>query len=342
MPESTVLIVSTVADIATDAVVSQLHAIGTSCTRLNSEDLPFEKSATLDFQSLDSTSISIAGSVIRPSSIWYRRLRSPPCPDNMDSGIYEFCLRENRAALIGGLLTQNARWMSHPTAVWAAEYKPYQLRIAQEVGLRIPKTIVSNDPSAIRQAYREFGSLVVKPTRSGYFKQNNEEFSIFTTHLQNQHLESLDDAKWSPSIYQELIEKRHDIRVTCVGRHLFSAAIHSQTDPAARIDWRRTENPNLPHSSIELPSGLADRILRLMARLELEFGCLDFVLTPEGDYVFLEVNPSGQWLWLDDQLDLGISRSIAHWLTPRPGRHSGFPLPWQTPSGLLLPHFAVS
>lgn len=318
MPERSVVIVSTVADIATDAVVGHLNSLGAQYTRINTEELPFDGSVTIDYRTAERTSISISHSVLSPTSIWYRRLRSPPCPPGMDPGIYEFCLRENRSAIVGGLITQRTRWMSHPTAVWASEYKPYQLRVAQDTGLRIPRTIVSNDPAAIRLAYREFGSMIVKPTRSGHFKQGSEEFSIFTSRLTDEHLGALDDARWAPSIYQELIKKRYDIRVTCVGQRVFAAAIHSQTDPLACVDWRQTGNPELPHSPIELPAELIEGIRRLMARLGLEFGCLDFALTPEGDYVFLEVNPGGQWLWLDDQLDLGISRSVAQWLMHSP------------------------
>ncbi len=314
MSESTILIVSTVADTATDTVVQSLIARGVPHQRINTEDFPFERGLTFDYQANGRTAIAIDRELTSSTAIWYRRIRSPAQPDTMDPGIYDFCLRETRAALVGGLLTQSVRWMSHPTAVWSAEFKPYQLRIAQEVGLRIPRTIVSNDPEAIRRAFRDFGPLIVKPTRSGHFYQGGQEYSIFTSRMTLEHLAELDAAKWAPSIYQECIPKRYDIRVTCVGTCVFAVAIHSQTDPAASVDWRQTANPGLPHSSIDLPLVLIEQIQHLLQRLGLTFGCLDFVLTPENEYVFLEVNPSGQWLWLDDQLNLGISDAVAEWL----------------------------
>jgi len=314
MTESSIWIISTVADSATDAVVQSLAARGLALRRINTEDFPFERTLTLDYQVEGKTSIAICGNPTAPTSIWYRRLRSPPRPEGMESGIYDFCLRESRAAMVGGLLTQSARWMNGPAAVWRAEFKPYQLRIAQEVGLRIPKTIVSNDPESIRRAYREFGPLIVKPTRSGHFHQGGEEFAIYTSRVTQDHLGELEAARWAPSIYQELIPKIYDIRVTSVGPRLFAAAIHSQTDPAATVDWRQTTNPALPHSRIDLPAALVDQLRRLMLNLDLSFGCLDLVLTPDNEYVFLEVNASGQWLWLDDQLNLGISDAVADWL----------------------------
>lgn len=310
----TILIISTVADVATDAVVQRLINRGVSHQRINTEDFPFEQSVTIDYQAQGRALMSFSQSAAAPTAIWYRRVRSPARPASMDPGIYDFCLRESRTAMLGGVLTQAVSWMSHPGHVWIAEFKPYQLQIAKQVGLRIPKTIVSNDPVAIRAAYHEIGPLIVKPTRSGYFRQGDDEYSIFTSRLTEEHLDRLDDAKWSPSIYQEWVRKRYDIRVTCVGSRIFAAAIHSQTDPATTVDWRKTCNPDLPHSMLELPAQIIEKILNLMSRLGLEFGCVDLVLTPDGDYVFLEVNPSGQWLWLDDRLSMGISDAVADWL----------------------------
>lgn len=314
MTDTNILIVSTVADVATDHVVGFLSRWGIAHRRVNTEDFPFDASLTLDFQEGSRTSLSFSGNSQQPSAIWYRRMRAPALPDGMDPGVYDFCLRENRAVLLGGLLSQQTRWMSKPTAVWQSEFKPYQLRVAKEVGFRIPATIVSNDPVAIRKAFYDFGSLVVKPARSGHFIEAGEEFSIFTSLITHSDLDALDDTKWTPSIYQEHIKKLYDVRVTVVGTRLFAAAIHSQTDPEATVDWRRTANPQLPHSVIELPTLVVNQIRALMIILGLEFGCIDFILTEQGEYVFLEVNPSGQWLWLDDQLDLGISEAVASWL----------------------------
>lgn len=309
-----VLIISTAVDAATDDVVRILHERGVEVIRLNSEDLPFESTLTVDYQCLPGAALNYDGKQVAAKCVWYRRVRTPAKPVEMDSGVYDFCLRETRAALLGGVMTQGVRWMNHPAAVWQAEFKPYQLRVAREAGMKIPKTLVSNDPGAIAQAKQQFDRMIVKPARSGHFWQGGEEYAIYTSEVTADHFDSLSDARWAPSIYQELVPKEVDVRVTFVGGKIFSAAIHSQSDPAAAVDWRKTQNPDLPHSRIDLPQTLLDKIDCLMERLNLQFGCIDFVKTPEGEYVFLEVNPSGQWLWLDDQLGLGISSAIADWL----------------------------
>src|SRR5690348_11988485 len=144
-----ILIISTAVDVATDVVVEILNQRGAKAVRVNTEDLPFDGSLNIDYRSSRAALLEFSGRKVCPRSIWYRRLRTPPKPKGMDEGIYDFCLRENRAGLVGGLLTQQVRWMNHPSAVWQAELKPYQLQVAQMVGLAIPPTLISNDPGAI-------------------------------------------------------------------------------------------------------------------------------------------------------------------------------------------------
>ena len=314
--ERLALIVSTVADVATDDVVRRLAARGIPHYRVNTEDYPFSRTIThRPQQGCSRQALEFDGrEITAPTSIWYRRVRTPPKPGDMDSGIYNFCLEETRAALLGGLMRLPGRWMSHPSAVWQAEFKPFQLSVASEVGLSIPRTLVSNDPIAIRKAFDDFGSMIVKPARTGHVVHSGDEYSIFTSRVLREHLDHLESARYSPAIYQELVPKKHDLRVTIVGHQVFAAAIDSQSDPAATVDWRHTKNPDLPHRRVLLPDPLQSLLRQLMKTVGLAFAAIDMVETPGGDFVFLEMNPSGQWLWIDDKLGLGISDAVTAWL----------------------------
>jgi glutathione synthase/RimK-type ligase-like ATP-grasp enzyme len=317
MNDRHVLIVSTIADVSTDDIVRRLTARGVAHTRVNTEGYPF--SGTIGFvpggaEATDS--LIFDGLAIRcPTTIWYRRLRTPSKPDGMSGGVYEFCLQETRAALLGSLLGLNTRWMSHPTAIWQSEFKPFQLSLAAKIGLPVPRTLITNDPLAIRGAFDRFGEMVAKPVRRGHITENGRTSSIFTSQVLEEHLDQIESARYSPAIYQALVAKRYDVRVTIVGRRVFAVAIDSQSDPDATIDWRLTDNPALPHHPITLPEPLTEQLLRLMGLLGLTFGAIDLIQKTDGDFVFLEVNPNGQWLWLDNMLDLGISESVTSWLT---------------------------
>lgn len=310
-----VLVVSTIADVATDDVIRRLATASIPHHRINTEAIPFSRSITLAYGDERHDWLELDGQAVpRPTAIWYRRVRSSAKPDGMDQGIYQFCLQESRAALLGGISGVQTRWLSHPASIWQAEHKPYQLALAAELGFRIPRTVITNSAAAIRRAAADFGRMIVKPARSGHIVHRGVEHAVFTSELLPAHLGDLQGAELSPAIYQELVPKRFDIRVTIVGRKIFAARIDSQSDPQAAVDWRHTANSKLPHQQVTLQEDLEGRLLRLMGRLRLNFAAIDLIETPEGEHVFLEINPNGQWLWLDDMLELGISQAVADWL----------------------------
>lgn len=323
--EPHVLVASTMLDVSTDAVVREIARRGVRCTRINTETYPFETSLTMKLQGGPARdAASVIGVrraadrellAVAPTSIWFRRIRSPTRPAEMSPGVFEFCLRESRSTLLGIVTALPSRVMSPPSKVWAAEHKIAQLQAAIDCELTIPDTVVTNEAAAVRDAFRAFDRrMIAKPARSGFVDYGDEQHAVYTTQVLEEHLADLDGTRWSPVIYQRLVEKSCDVRATYVAGTFFVAEIDSQTDPAATIDWRRTNDPSLPHRLSQLPSGVENKARRLMQRLGLEFGALDFVRTPDGEYVFLEVNPNGQWLWLDDRLELGITAAIATWL----------------------------
>lgn len=325
-----VLIVSTKLDISTDAVVRALASRGARCTRLNSEDAPFDIRLTTRIESCR-VSTQIAGNerCVTPamldgvSSIWYRRVRAPARPEEMGVGVYDFCVRESRSALMGMLLARTERVMSPPASIWRAEHKLLQLVAAREAGLTVPDTVFTNDPEEVRAAFSRFhGQMIAKPVRTGFVDYGDEQHAVFTTRILAEHLDQVESARWSPAIYQPLIPKRCDVRVTAVGHDLFVAEIDSQSDPAATIDWRHTQDPQLPHRRADLPIEVRSGVRRLLDGLGLAYGALDFVRTPDDHYVFLEVNPNGQWLWLDDKLEFDITGSIVRWLLGNGSEHA--------------------
>lgn len=305
-----VLVVSTAVDAATDAVVRCLEKRGTRVTRLNTEAYPYEETSSISFSD---EGVAVSWGAI--GALWYRRVRSPAKPDVMAPAIHEYCCHEAQGFLVGSVLAMGLPTMSDPARVWTAENKLFQLRVARDIGLRAPRTVVTNEPSTISNFYGSTGgAMIVKPLRSGYVDVDGEERAVFTNRVLKEHLERVETARLCPAIYQELVDKACDVRVTVVGDRLFVAEIDSQSDRDAMVDWRRTSNPRLPHREAVLPDQVAAQVRILMQQLGLAFGALDFVRSKSGQYFFLEVNPNGQWLWLEDFLDFRISESVAAWL----------------------------
>ena len=311
-----VLIISTALDKPTDAVEQELVSRNVPVVRFNTDSFPFDSSLTYRVAQGKSVALTLNNSS-HFRSIWYRRFRSSKKPENMDPTYFAFSEKESRYALIGSLLSlsREVPTMNSPEAVWVAEHKPYQLAVAEQCGLKIPDTLISNLPSEAEAFFSVHQpDVITKPVRTGYIDDAESPKAIYTSKVNASHMEHISRLSVSPVTFQPLLHKRSDIRVTIVGRRIFTAEIYSQTDRDASVDWRKTSNPDLPHEHHRLPKSIEENLLHYMKCLGLVYGAIDFVLDTEGNYFFLEINPGGQWLWLDRVLNFGITQSISDWL----------------------------
>jgi glutathione synthase/RimK-type ligase-like ATP-grasp enzyme len=321
-----ILLVTTKADLAADSVVLKLSNYGANFYRINTEDIPLSVTSTFQINSSYEEEWywnTRSGKVVRLSDVdcvWFRRHRLPMMPAEMSEAHAEYCLRESDWFLKGLLYSRDRQkkaiaWMSHPLNIQQAESKIYQLSLAKSLGLNVPDTLISNDPRVVRDFFHQKrGNIIAKPLRLGYFDYGDRQTSVYTSRVNLEDLANDDAIRVAPVIYQELLPKLYDLRVTIVGSQIYVAAIDSQSNPTAMIDWRRADADNLSHMIHALPLDIEKSCFELMSALGLKFGALDFVLSPEGTYTFLEINPNGQWLWLEDKLQLPISDAIANWL----------------------------
>ena len=316
MTSDTVLLVTASHDQAPEYVGKALEHRGVPFFRLNTDRFPWEVLGSFNPHgdiAISDGKGSISGKEVK--SVWYRRNVAPDLPDSLNAGTQEFCKRETRAFLEGTLaVLPTRRWLSAPQSIWCAEHKPYQLAVANKLGFTLPKTVVTNDPSAA-QGLANGRRLVAKAVSSGYIASVDGNRPIFTSALDPSDIEDFDGLRFAPVILQEKVEKSSDIRVTVVGDDVFATEIMSQDRESSKIDWRATDDPNLEHRTHKLPQALARRCRHLVSYLGLSFGAIDFALTPDGTYVFFEINPNGEWLWLEDRLGLPISDRIAAWLS---------------------------
>lgn len=319
------LLVTTKADIATDYVVLKLNKLDVPFYRLNTEDFPLVALSTVQINSkntdwLWTSSLHKNISLDNLKCIWYRRHRLPMMPTEMSDAHADYCLRETEWFLKGAInsrsyINKQIVWMSHPLNIQRAESKIYQLSIAKELGLQIPDTVISNDAKVVRDFFHQkSGRIIAKPLRLGYFDYGDRQTSVYTSPVSLDDLTNEVAIKVAPVIYQELLPKKYDIRVTVVGNQVFAAAIDSQSHASSLIDWRKTDTEALEHFVHVLPHWLEQACVNLVNELGLSYGAIDFVLTPDNNYIFLEINPNGQWAWLEDKLQLPISEAISNWL----------------------------
>ncbi|MCK6457209.1 MAG: MvdD family ATP-grasp ribosomal peptide maturase [Phycisphaerae bacterium] len=307
-----------------DMVTRALVARGERVVRLDSDRFPTEVRLALVDGAHGASVTMIDGDAAHDlrevRSIWLRRHHvAGLLPSDMDAQLRAGAVAESRAALFGLLGTLNAFWMDPlPVIRWAGQ-KPIQLRVARELGLAVPRTLVTNDPERVREFSRSCPQgIVAKMLASFRVLDDGIEKVVFTSPVSEEHLDRLDDLRWSPMTFQERVPKQLELRVTIVGPRLFAASIDSQAFERAREDWRRDGLAMLDAwKRFTLPADLERRLLELMKRLDLNYGAADFVVTPDGQVVFLEINPSGEFFWLERCPGLPISDAIADVLTGR-------------------------
>jgi glutathione synthase/RimK-type ligase-like ATP-grasp enzyme len=248
-------------------------------------------------------------------AVWQNAVVGTELPA-MEPGVRETCVAASELALVG-LLDSLRVFQLDPHANQArAGNKPRQLRIAQQLGLDIPDTIVTNDPEAVRAFARRSGPLITKmlvqPASTGP-ETNGDAPVVFTTAMTDADLEQLDGLDLCPMIFQQRIENRLDVRVTIVGRRVFAAAIDASAR-GADLDWRRDSyaHDRAPAwSTHELPRALIGRLLRLLDHFGLNFGAADLIVRPDGSHVFLELNASGSFAFLGEPFARPIAAAIA-------------------------------
>jgi MvdD family ATP-grasp ribosomal peptide maturase len=326
----TILIVTHSNDNDCISMVTQaIEERGGSAFRLDTDEFPTDVQLVVQHgEGLEHCTLSsMAGKLdLRSvSAIWYRRFHpGGQLPDTMDEQLRRASVRESRATLLGMIAGLEAFRLDPLPHIRHAENKQLQLQVAHTVGLATPQTLTTNDPAAVRAfAQTCADGLIVKMLSSFAIYEGGEEQVVFTNPVAPQDLDDLGGLRLCPMTFQERVPKTLELRTTIVGDRTFTAAIDSQSSEQARHDWRR-DGISLMQDwrSYDLPRDVEQRLLQLMDYFGLNYGAVDLILTPQGQHVFLEVNPVGEFFWLELSPGLPISSAIADVLLGRAYRRT--------------------
>lgn len=308
-----ILIVTNELDISADLVLAWLTSNGHEVFRFNTEKLGSIFNITIR-----PTSAGPEGEIHAESrhikiqeidSVYYRR----PVPPVFDDGCAQKATEREYFAAIRGLwiALKGKRWVNYPQSLRAAESKLDQLTVASSLGLTIPKTLVTNDSDCVHSFLNDCGGrLIHKPFSANTMLVDGQVMGVFTRRVEPHELDySANAIKVIPCLFQEEVRKLLEIRVTVVGRSVYSAAIHSQENPLTECDWRR-DALGLRHEKYNLPSKVEQACIDVVCNYNLSFGTIDLILRPDGEYVFLELNPNGEWSWIENLVGLPITESI--------------------------------
>jgi MvdD family ATP-grasp ribosomal peptide maturase len=248
------------------------------------------------------------------SAVWYRRIRmGAGIPMEMNSQLRQAAVLESRTTIMGTIACLKGFHLDPVTNIRRAEHKQLQLQVSRELGLDTPRTLTTNNPKSALEFVRECqGGAIAKMLSSFAIYEEGQEKVVFTNLVNSEDLNHLERLRFCPMTFQEKVPKALELRTTIVGKQVFAAAVNSQGDDRSRYDWRRRGiallNAWKPYT---LPHEVEEKLLKLMAHFSLNYGAIDLILTPDGRHVFLEVNPVGEFFWLEGCPGLPISQAIA-------------------------------
>jgi glutathione synthase/RimK-type ligase-like ATP-grasp enzyme len=314
-----VLIITNKNDITSDFIVKKLKERSIAFYRFNTEELSKSCFVTLDFQKnrflLIDENLKMEFNLKEFTSVYFRRPEMPIiCSDNLSEG-ESFFLKNEFSYTFEGVykILKDSYWVSPIYAIREAENKIYQLELAKSIGLKIPDSMITNFYSDSLDFYnRNYDDCIIKPIKSGLIEDGNKSKIVFTNRL-NKKPNSEEQIKFSPNFFQSHIKKAYDVRVIMVGEVVFATLIHSQDNQETQIDWRRGENI-LQHTKFKLPDNIVKQCIKLLRLLNLRFGAIDFILDGNKNLIFLEINPNGQWAWIERQTGYEISNEIINLL----------------------------
>ena len=238
-------------------------------------------------------------------AIWFRRWNHPQrnIPPLADPAQVEVVHRSCSTTLLGGLLTSfHGAWVSTPEATRRAENKLVQLRAAQAAGFVVPRTLISQDPLTIRAFCAALPSpAVIKPVHGTPRSQ------LFSLRVTDDHLSDDDALRMCPTIFQEYVSGHRHLRVLCCGRRSYAVQIETE-----RLDWRL--DLDTPMSPVRLEAAVERQLGDVLERLGLRMGVADLKITPAGDPVWLELNPQGQFLFLEGLTGLDLTGAFSDFL----------------------------
>lgn len=324
------LVVTNKTDLACDYLILRLKERDIPFTRLNTEDYAtrWQLSMSVGRSPADLLLTFADGKKISRSDItavYFRQPVAPPVAEDTAPSDRNFVSREQKEALRSlWRLIDPVKWLNHPKHLWLASNKIEQLCVARDLGFSIPETCVTSKLETLSDFVEaQEGRVICKAVKHGFIRCENTVCVATTQRVGADYVEKFDDYAPVPMIYQHEIPKACDIRVTVVGEAVFSTAIHSQEHAQTEVDWRLWDVHafDLVHEAIKLPDDLQRNCRDITRHFSLGYSAIDLILGTDGGYYFLEMNPNGQWAWIERKTGQPIRDAIIDCLSLRERVH---------------------
>jgi glutathione synthase/RimK-type ligase-like ATP-grasp enzyme len=311
-------------DACTQQVTLALEERGHTVVRFNTDLYPQDASLSTTYRRGGRRRMLGEVDLDKLDAVYFRRFAAATQLPKDLGELRAACHRESLQTLYGTIASLDCFQLDPFAAIAHADHKELQIKRALALGLDCPPTLFSNDPVAVRAFSHEVGEVVAKLQSKVVVHRHGEQQAVFTSLLSEDDLADMDGLRYSPMMFQAKIEKFRELRVTVVGEQIFPAAIDTTVSRVGQIDWRLDNDLSYGWEPWELPDSVRDSLRRLVHSFGLNYAAADFILTPDGRYVFLEINAMGEWMWLYRDMDLRVDRALARTLTDANARLTQF------------------
>lgn len=323
-----ILIITNKEDVHPTPVIEILNRRKVSVFRLNTEALltDYEFSWWNDNRGCDfhirciQNRLEVRGSEI--TAVWDRR---PETPKELPMKSSPQIDRHNLSEAFGFLVFLRYYLKDIPSIGSIANdrlasSKMLQYKVALQTGFKVPESCYSNRKGEIMKLAARHSYILLKSIENDdiWDEDNMKDYIFYAQKVPSETVAAAPDEAFSQTVtfVQNYVEKDFELRITVVGNKIFACKIDSQslTDDTGKVDWRQGYDYGMEQQAYNLPEDIAAKCRKYLRMMGLNFGCFDFIVTPSNNYVFLECNPNGQWLWVELSTGLRISEAIADFL----------------------------
>lgn len=316
-----ILILTNKYDVHADEAVRTFGVRGVPVFRLNSEDLLTKYQCDLSIDDEGAWRGIIIDELGRtldlsaPRVAWFRKPEFQFSSEVDDPNAQAFVASEAKALIEVLYSLPSLTWVNDPFVARRSKVKFQQLLLAQSLGMKTPATFITNRPKSAEEFFARCGNVaLVKAIYTGNVVASGVPQGIPSTRIEAEDFHrTCENISLCPTQLQRYVDKAYELRVTVIGENVFATKIESQVHEETRIDWRLHTALN-PHSTYDLPKAVETFCTTFLRAQGLLFGAMDFIRTPDGDYVFLENNPFGQYLWLELETGIPLTSAMCDFL----------------------------
>lgn len=312
-----IVIISNKYDIHTDSVIEFLKQKGEKIIRINSEDF---RENSLFFSDGKWHIKTKENREIQPEnikSIYIRRI-APILSEDIKNEYKKFVTDEALVVLDYFLFAlEKNKCMDALSRRKIASNKIIQLEEAKKIGLEIPDYLITNIPDKAFNFLKNRKNVLYKTLSVPLIDFGEEEGMINTSLITKENFfEQKNSITATPCLFQEYIEKKYELRLHVIGEKIIPIKIDSQKHEETMIDWRKKQDLEM-FSNHEIPKTIETKIKQLIKKFGLNFGIIDMIVTNKDKHIFLELNPNGNWLFIESKINTPISFLIAEWLSTK-------------------------